>query len=109
MADASTRVEDLGDERYDQINSALSALNALGIYYERRYIGRKDVLKYWGSTIVRTYEAAEAFLAHRSAFTARTPWPQLDLLARDAHSYLQRTGPGPAIGGRSPESPQAEL
>jgi len=42
MAEASTRIEDLGDERYDLINSALSALNVLAIYYERRYIRRKE-------------------------------------------------------------------
>lgn len=31
MADANTRVEDLGDDRYDLINSAFSALNVLGM------------------------------------------------------------------------------
>ena len=64
MAEANTRIEDLAGERYELINGALSALNVLAIYYERRYIRRKDVLEYWASSVVRTYEAADAFLAH---------------------------------------------
>jgi hypothetical protein len=108
MAEAETRVEDLG-ERYELINGALSALNVLAIYYERRYIRRKDVLEYWASNVVRTYEAADAFLAHRGTFTGRTPWPQLDLLARDAQTYLQRTEPGAAAGAQQAESSQADL
>jgi hypothetical protein len=46
VTEAGAQVEDLGDEKYNLINSALSALNVVAIYCERRYINREIVLKY---------------------------------------------------------------
>jgi hypothetical protein len=92
MASANVRVEDLSDEQYSLINNAIGALNILGIYYQRRYIRRKDVLEFWGLNVVRIHAAGEFFLTHRRGLTGEMPWPQLDLLARDARAFLTRNG-----------------
>jgi hypothetical protein len=86
VTEAGAQVEDLGDEKYNLINSALSALNVVAIYGERRYINREVVLKYWGATIARTPQAAQGFLAHHLVQDGSPPWPQLDELARVAQA-----------------------
>lgn len=91
MSSERVRIEDLSDEDYVLINNALAALNVLGIYYQRRYIRRKDVLEFWALPVLRLLRAADAFLAHRDSFRQPT-WPQLRAFAADAQSYVQRHG-----------------
>lgn len=70
----------------------LSALNVLGIYCQRRYIPRKDVLEFWARPVLRLMPTAEAFLAHRDQMTGMSSWPQLRELAEDSARYLRRQG-----------------
>jgi hypothetical protein len=65
MGEQQLRMEDLSDDDYLLINNTLAALNVLGIYYQRRYVNRKDVLEIWALTLVRTLLGAERFLASR--------------------------------------------
>lgn len=109
MAEAGTHVVALPDEDYNLINSALSALNVVGIYCERRYISRRVVRRYWGATIARTHRDAQTFLAHRLAQAGRVPWPQLDQLAKAAQARLDREAAKAQAATSEVASSQAEL
>jgi|HubBroStandDraft_5_1064220.scaffolds.fasta_scaffold71487_2 hypothetical protein len=94
MASAGVNIDDLTSEQYTQMNNAFATLNVLSIYYQRRYLRRKDVLALFALNVARIYRDGEAFLSHRRAFAGITPWPELDALAEDATTYLQRRGFG---------------
>jgi hypothetical protein len=92
MASTSPNIDDLTTEQYTLINNTFAILNILGIYYQRRYLRRKDVLAFFALNVARVYSDGQAFLSHRRSFAGVTPWPELDGLAKDATAYLQRHG-----------------
>jgi len=92
MSESGMRVEDLTDEQYELVNNALASLNTLGIYYQRRYVRRRDLLEIWSEALVSLLRPAETFLAHRDALPGGGRWPQLQVLAHDARQYLRQQG-----------------
>jgi hypothetical protein len=81
---------DLTDDQREAINNALSTLNVACFYYVRRYINPDDMLETWAESILRAFEAAEAFLDHRKAlWDGGEPWPNLRVFATDARTYVQ--------------------
>lgn len=92
MAAQQRDMADLSDDEYLTINHTLAAFNVLGIYYQRRYVSRKDVLTLWALPLVRTFAAAQPFLEHRDAHQGVPVWPQFRSLYNDAHGYIRRQG-----------------
>jgi hypothetical protein len=92
MKETQVGVEGLSDDDYALINNALAALNVLGIYYQRRYVRRKDVLELWGLPVLRVLDAGKEFAIHRDAEHGMLSWPQLRALEADARKYARRTG-----------------
>ena len=92
VREAGTAIDGLTEDQYALINNALSTLNVLGIYYERRYVARTDVLRFFALNVVRLMPAAEAFLAHRDQVVGTVSWPELRTLAADSANYLRRQG-----------------
>jgi hypothetical protein len=90
MKETQARVEDLSDDDYVLINNALASLNVLGIYYQRRYVRRRDALELWGVQILRVLLAGEVFIAYRDVEQRMRSWPQLHVMAKDARKYAQR-------------------
>jgi hypothetical protein len=89
-------VDNLSEDQHVLINNALSSLNVLGIYYERGYVPRQDVLRFFGLTIARLMPAAESFLAHRDQLVGTYSWPELRALAEDSAKYVRQRGIQPA-------------
>ncbi len=94
--ESATAIEDLSEEQYALINNALSTLNVLGIYYERGYVSRKDVRRFFALTVVRLMPAAEIFLAHRDQLVGTISWPELRALAEDSAKHVRQRGVEPA-------------
>ncbi|MDX6389267.1 MAG: hypothetical protein QOJ73_330 [Streptosporangiaceae bacterium] len=99
MTETRVRVEDLSEDDYVSINNALASLNVLGIYYQRRYVRRKDALELWGLPVVRALLAGDTFIAHRDAEQGMNSWPQLRAFAEDARKYAQRQGVTVQVSG----------
>jgi hypothetical protein len=98
--------ETLDEDERTAINNALTTLDAVAIYYRRRYIRRKDLLELWALTVVRLVRAAEPFLAHRNELLGTDSLPSLQAFAGDAEQYLARKGtPIKAIDPRASGSP----
>ncbi len=55
MGSTGVNIDNLTTEQYAQINNAFAALNTLGIYYQRRYLRRKDVLALFALNVARVY------------------------------------------------------
>jgi hypothetical protein len=111
MSESGRRVEDLSEQEHALINNALASLNTLGIYYQRRYVRRKDLLEIWAETVLRLLNPAGAFLTYRNALPGGSKWPQLHLLADDARKYLRQQGidPDAVTAIREGRSSQVEL
>jgi hypothetical protein len=92
MGEQQQRMEDLSDDDYLLINNTLAALNVLGIYYQRRYVNRKDVLELWAIALVRTLQGAESFLEHRDTDQGYPVWTQYRALCDDAKDYIRHQG-----------------
>ena len=86
------RPDDLDEDERAAINNALVTLDAIAIYYRRRYIRREDFLELWAVTVVRLVRAAEPFIAHRDALMGTSSLPSLRAFATDAEGYLTRKG-----------------
>jgi hypothetical protein len=89
LPDREARVEYLSDEFFLIIN-AFAALNVLAIYYEQRYVSRKNVLELWASTIDRVLTSGNDFLTTRDASNGSPNWPQLRALGKDARRCVER-------------------
>jgi hypothetical protein len=89
MAEQQLHVEDLSENDYLTINNMLAAFNVMGIYYQRRYVSRRDVLELWAVPLVRTLPAAKHFMEHRDVYQGVPSWPQYRALCDDAKDYVR--------------------
>jgi len=97
MSEEGNRVNDLSDEEYELVNSALASLDTLGVYYQHRYVPRAALLELWAEPLLRLLGPAEPFLTHRDALRGGSTWPHLHVLAEDARKYLRKRGKDPAV------------
>src|SRR6266568_4810887 len=81
------------------------SLNVLGIYYQRRYVRRKDVLELWAVPVLRALLAGDTFIAHREADHGMRIWPQLQAFGENARKYTKRAGLDVQIPGLKPNMP----
>ncbi|MFC5182518.1 hypothetical protein [Actinomadura harenae] len=85
-------IADLSEGDHLVIHHALAAFNVLGIYYQRRYVSRRDVLDLWALPLVRTLAAAQPFLEERDAHQGVPVLSQFRSLCGDASDYLHQQG-----------------
>ena len=55
----------LPDGEWRDIERAISAYNALGLYIAKRYIKERDVMDIWAEPIYRAWKAAQPYLTYR--------------------------------------------
>jgi hypothetical protein len=67
------------DDERDEAGRALAFFDLLGMYVDSGYVNRRETVKVWGPTIVRTIEAGRPYLDERRI---KQPylWPFLDSL-----------------------------
>jgi hypothetical protein len=87
-----TSVERLSGEDYRDINGAISGFSLLGLYVQKGYVNKADVLDAWDVSIARAWEAARPFLAHREHKHGYNPHIGFEPLARDAQKHLEDRG-----------------
>lgn len=80
--------EKLNEDEFVLIINTFAALNVLGIYYQRRYVRRKDALELWASTVDRVLTSGAAFVQARDAGNGTRSWPQLRAFGEDAARYV---------------------
>lgn len=85
-------IDELSDEEYRDINGAISGFSLLGVYVMNGYVDENDVLGAWAVPIVRSWEAARPFIAHRELRTGINPHIGFEPLAKKAQEYSRRNG-----------------
>lgn len=77
-----------GSVDWDEINRALSMLETLAMYINRKIVNRDLVMEAWHHSLRRLQGPAEHFIALRCG--DHRLWPHLRTLLRDANSYRSR-------------------
>ncbi len=86
-----TSVEQLTENEWRDINRVLSTFNTLGFYIAKHYVSDPDVLEIWARPIVRTWTAAQPYIAYREGLQGYRPWRYFDLLAGKAQEHISST------------------
>jgi hypothetical protein len=103
MLEKQRSIDDLSSDEHRLINNTLSMYNLLGMYYQRRYVRRGDVLELWAVALVRMAPASQMFLDHRADQVGARNFQALRMMQADAHHYLDHRQISPRIPG--PSSP----
>jgi hypothetical protein len=85
-------VERLSDNEWRDIDRALSAYNALGLYIAKGYVKESDVMDLWAVPISKAWKAAQPYLTYREHLGDPNPWKYLSFLAERAQQEISRTG-----------------
>ena len=68
-------IDTLSDDQHALANKALSTIDIMGFYCEKRYIKRKVVLDLWAPSLRRLSGKAEEFMSKLDKEKDRTTWP----------------------------------
>lgn len=85
-------IEHLSDNEWRDIDRALSAYNALGLYIAKGYVKESDVMDLWAAPISKAWKAAQPYLTYREHLGDPNPWKYLSFLAERAQQEISRTG-----------------
>jgi hypothetical protein len=85
-------VKRLSDNEWRDIDRALSAYNALGLYIVKRYVKESDVMDLWAAPICKAWKAAQPYIAYRQRLGDSHAWKYLGFLAERARREISRTG-----------------
>lgn len=85
-------VKRLPDGEWRDIERAISAYNALGLYIAKRYIKERDVMDIWAEPIYRAWKAAQPYLTYRMRLDGYNAWKYFDYLADRAGQKISRAG-----------------
>ena len=85
-------VERLSDDEWRDIDRAMSAYNALGLYIAKKYINERDVMDIWAKPICAAWKAAQPYMAYRQRLEGSSPWKYFDFLSECARREIARIG-----------------
>lgn len=85
-------VELLSDDEWRDVDRAMSAYNALGLYIANGYVKERDVMDIWAEPIYRAWKAARPYEAYRKRLEGSSPWKYFDYLAERAGLEISRVG-----------------
>jgi hypothetical protein len=85
-------IKNLSDIEWRDVDRALSAYNALGLYVAKGYVNENDVMDIWAVPICQAWKAAQPYLTYREHLQGSTPWKYLAFLVERAQREISRTG-----------------